>query len=167
MNMRIGSIFPVIILGLSLHAGLAQGTVPTFTRTSGEGSFTLTGRDPAQSGTTVIPTVLVPVTLSFEAKRTAGKPFVMGADTDVARVLLSPVFAGFAFASGTRTQYADALLRSTFPKAAGWHTLLGKPEVKPVTITVPVRDGYVLTSKSNGGSFAVVDIEFLQRELFK
>jgi chitinase len=167
LNMRIGSMFPVIVLGLSLHAGLAQGTVPTFTRTSGEGSFTLTGRDPAQGGTTMIPIVLVPITLSFEAKKTAGKPFTMDAGADVAHVLRSPVFAGFAFTSGGRTQYADALLRSTFPKAAGWHTLLGKPEVKPVTITVPVRDGYVLTSKSNGGSFAVVDIEFLQRELFK
>ena len=54
-----------------------------------------------------------------------------------------------------------------FPKAEGWHTLLGKPEVKPVKITVPAGYGYVLTSKKNGGSFAVVDVEFLQQELFK
>jgi chitinase len=59
------------------------------------------------------------------------------------------------------------MLRSTFPKADGWHTLLGKPEVKPLKITIPVGYGYILTSKSNGGLFAVVDIEFLQRELFK
>ena len=59
------------------------------------------------------------------------------------------------------------MLRTTFPKAEGWHTLLGKPEVKPVKITVPVGYGYVLTSKKTGGSFAVVDVEFLQRELFK
>ena len=59
------------------------------------------------------------------------------------------------------------MLRSTFPRADGWHTLLGKPEVKPVRITVPAEFGYVLTSKRDGGSFAVVDIEFLQRELFK
>ena len=165
--MRISSIFLVVFLCLSPHDGHAQGTVPTFTRTSGDGSFTLTGRDPAQGGTTIIPTVLVPVTLSFEAKKTAGKPFAMDANADVTRVLRSPVFSRFAFAPGSRTQYADAMLRSTFPKAAGWHTLLGKPEVKPVKITVPVADGYVLTSRKNGGTFAVVDVEFLQRELFK
>ena len=122
---------------------------------------------PAQGGTTTIPTVLVPITLSFEAKKTAGKPFVMDAAPDVPRVLRSPVFSKFAFPSGGTTQYADAMLRTTFPKADGWHTLLGKPEVKPVKITVPAGYGYILTSKKTGGSFAVVDIEFLQKELFK
>ncbi|MBV9501751.1 MAG: glycoside hydrolase, partial [Acidobacteriaceae bacterium] len=38
--------------------------------------------------------------------------------------------------------------------------------IKPVSIRVPVGYGYVLTSKA-GGSFAVVDLEFLQKELFK
>ena len=50
----------------------------------------------------------------------------------------SPVFSKFAFPSGGTTQYVDAMLRTTFPKAEGWHTLLGKPEVKPVRITVPL-----------------------------
>ncbi len=45
--------------------------------------------------------------------------------------------------------------------------MLAKPEVKPVTIGVPAGYGYVLTSKKSGRSFAVVDVEFLQRELFK
>ncbi len=59
------------------------------------------------------------------------------------------------------------MLRATFPKADGWHTLLGKPEVKPVKITIPVGYGYILTSKKTGASFAVVDVEYLQKELFK
>ena len=59
------------------------------------------------------------------------------------------------------------MLRTTFPKADGWHTLLGKPEVKPVKIAVPVGYGYILTSKKTGASFAVVDVEFLQKELFQ
>ena len=59
------------------------------------------------------------------------------------------------------------MLRSTFPKAERWHTLLGKPAVKPVTITVPLGYGYILRSKKSGASFSVVDVEFLQRELFK
>ena len=54
-----------------------------------------------------------------------------------------------------------------FPTAAGWHTLLGKPEVKPVKITVPAGYGYILTSKKTSASFAVVDVEYLQTELFK
>jgi chitinase len=150
-------------------AGLAraQGTVPTFRFTAGQGTYTLPGGDPARGGTTTIPTVLVPVTLAFEAKRAGGRPFLMDAAPDAQRVLRSPVFSKFGFPSGGATQYADALLRSTFPKAAGWHTLLGAPEIKPVRIMVPLGYGYVLTSKKTGRSFAVADIVFLQNELFK
>jgi chitinase len=165
--MRIKSICLLFLLELSLQLAHSQGTVPTFQHSVGQSSYTLAGRDPAKGGTTTIPTVLVPITLSFDAKKTAGKPFVMDAAADVSPVLHSPIFSKFAFASGNTTQYADAMLRSTFPKADGWHTLLGNPEVKPVKITIPVGYGYILTSKSNGGSFAVVDIEFLQQELFK
>ena len=60
------------------------------------------------------------------------------------------------------------MLRATFPKAKDWHTLLGKPEVKPVTVTIPAGYGYVLTSKKTRRRHAaVVDIEFLQKEVFK
>jgi chitinase len=165
--MRIKSICLLFLLVLPLHVAHAQGTVPTFQHAVGQGSYTLVGRDPARGGTTTIPIVLVPITLSFEAKKTAGKPFIMDAAPDVPRVLRSPVFSKFAFPSGGTTQYADAMLRTTFPKADGWHTLLGKPEVKAVQITVPVGYGYILTAKKTGGSFAVVDIEFLQKQLFK
>jgi chitinase len=165
--MRTKSICLLFLFELSLQPAHSQGTVPTFQHPAGQGSYTLAGRDPAKGGTTTIPTVLVPIALSFDAKKTAGKPFVMDAAADVSPVLRSPIFSRFAFASGNTTQYADAMLRSTFPKADGWHTLLGKPEIKLVKITVPVGYGYILTSKSNGSSFAVVDIEFLQRELFK
>jgi chitinase len=165
--MRIKSTCLLFLLGLSLQTAQAQGTMPTFVHSEDQGSYTLAGHDPVQGGTTTIPTTLVPITLSFDAKKTANKTLVMDAAADVPHVLHSPIFSKFAFKSGNRTQYADAMLRSTFPKATGWHTLLGKPEVKPIRISVPVGYGYILTSKSNGGSFAVVDIEFLQRELFK
>jgi chitinase len=165
--MRIKSICLLLLFELSLKPAHSQGTVPTFQHPVDQSSYTLAGHDPAKGGTTTIPTVIVPIALSFDAKRTAGKPFVMDAAADVSSVLHSPIFSKFVFAPGNTTQYADAMLRSTFPKANGWHTLLGKPEVKPVKITIPVGYGYILTSKSNGGSFAVVDIEFLQQELFK
>jgi chitinase len=165
--MRIKSICLLFLLELSLQLAHSQGTVPTFQHSVGQGSYTLAGRDSTKGGTTTIPTVLVPIALSFDAKKTAGKPFVMDAAADISPVLHSPIFSKFAFASGNTTQYADAMLRSTFPKADKWHTLLGKPEVKPVKITIPAGYGYILTSKSNRSSFAVVDIEFLQQELFK
>jgi chitinase len=160
-------ISPLVLLVLPLQLALAQGAVPTFQHAAGQSSYTFAGRDPGQGGTTTIPTVLVPIALSFDAKKKAGKPFLMDAAADVPGVLGSPVFSKFAFPNGGTTQYADAMLRTSFPQADGWHTLLGKPEVKPVKITVPLGYGYILTSKKTGGSFAVVDVEFLQKELFK
>ena len=162
--MRIQSVVALLCLPLLAQA---QGAVPTFQHAAGQGSYTLVGRDPSPGGATTIPTVLVPVALSFEARKIAGKPFVMDAAPDVASVLRSPLFSKFAFPSGGTTQYVDALLRTTFPKAEAWHTLLGKPAVKPVKIAIPAGYGYILTSKKTGASFAVADVEFVQRELFK
>jgi chitinase len=151
------------LLSLS-YAAAAQGTVPTFET---QNSYTLVGHDPAQGGTTTIPSILVPINLSFEATKTGGEPFVMETDADVRRLLNSPVFSRFQFPTGGYTQYADAMLRATFPKRSSWHTLLGKPETKPLSITIPVGFGYILHSQSAGKWLAVVDVEFLQRELFK
>ncbi len=167
MRIRFAILRIVVLLVLPLNVSRAQGTAPTFRRTAGSASYLLPGGDPVKGGATTIPTILVPIALSFEARRTSGKPFVMNAEPDVPGVLRSPVFANFAFPSGGATQYADAMLRATFPKADGWHTYLGKPEVKPVKIIVPAGFGYILTSKQSGGTLAVADIEFLQRELFK
>jgi chitinase len=165
--MRIASLTQLVLLALTLRCADAQGTVPTFQYAAGQGAYTILGSDPAGSASTTIPTVLVPLALSFDAKKIAGKPFVMDAAPDVPRVLASPVFSRFAFPSGGTTQYADAMLRTTFPNADAWHTLLGKPEVKALKIAVPVGYGYILTSKKTGAAFAVVDKEFLQKELFK
>ena len=158
------SLFITLVL---LHVAYAQGTVPTFQYSAGDAAYTLAGHDPAQESARHHPGGAGALTISFEARKVAGQRHVMDAAADVPRVLRSPVFSKFAFPSGGTTQYADAMLRTTFPKADGWHTLLGKPEVKPVKITVPVGYGYILTSKKTGGSFAVVDVEFLQKELFK
>ena len=165
--MRARFVASLFVLCLSVTAGHSQGTVPTFVHSVGGNSYTLLGQDPGKGGTATIPTVLVPVSLSFEAKKVAGKPFAMDAKPDVSSVLSSPIFSSFRSPQGGNTQYADAMLRATLPGAESWHTLLGKPEVKPVTITVPVGYGYVLTSQKSGRSFAVVDVEFLQKELFK
>jgi len=141
--------------------------VPTFTRTVGQSTYTLAGHNPADGGTTNIQTVLVPITLSFDASKPTGKPAIMDASPDVPSILRSPIFSKFRFSSENTTQYADAMLRATFPDSRDWHTLLEKPHVHPVKIAVPVGYGYILTSKKSGRSFAVVDLEFLQKELFK
>ena len=164
------SAYLLTLLAGSLRLPLAAqtpGTVPTFQYTVGTSTYTLAGSDPQTSHITKIPTVLVPITLSFEAKKIAGKPFTMDSTPDVHRLLQSPVFAKYAFPDGGDTQYADALLRTTFPNATDWHTLLDKPEVRPLKITVPLGFGYVLTSKKSGLSVAVVDVVFLQQQIFK
>ena len=165
--MRIKSFTALLLFVVPLPLAHAQGTVPTFKQTVGQETYTLAGRDPAQGGVTEIPTVLVPLALSFQSKKVEGKPFVMDAAQDVPGLLASPIFSRFDFPSGGKTQYADALLRTTFPNPDGWHTLLGNPEVKRVTITVPEGSGYILVSKKSGRSFAVADLEFVQKELFK
>ena len=167
MNAPIRSISLACVLIASVVSAYAQGAVPTFQHVVGERTYTLVGHDPGKVETTTIPTALVPITLTFEAKKAAGKPFIMDPTADVTRIRRSPIFTNFAFASGGTTQFPDAMLRSTFPNAAQWHTLLGKPDVIPVEIKIPVGYGYILTSKKTGRSFAIVDIEFLQKELFK
>ncbi|HEX2918469.1 MAG TPA: glycoside hydrolase, partial [Edaphobacter sp.] len=101
---------------VSFGYAAAQGTVPTFVDNSGGKQYTLMGADPAKGATTTIPTVLAPVTLSFESKKVAGKPYALNAGRDVPALLRSPIFAHFKFGPDN-TQYADAMLRSTFPNA--------------------------------------------------
>ncbi len=158
-----------IILGGLMAAGLVfgQGTVGTFAVTAGAGRFVVAGGAPEKGGTTTVGTVLAPVNLVFEHKGRGGRAFVMDAGQHVGAVLGSPVFEAFEFPSGGRTQYVDAMLRTTFGAEGDWHTLLGKPEVRPVTVRVPVGFGYVLTSKASGRSIAVADAEFVQRALFQ
>lgn len=163
LDIRIKTLCLLVLLCLSLRSSHAQGTVPTFNRVIGGNAYTLAGRDPALSGTTVIPTVLVPITLTLEAT----KPVRMDVIADVPRILKSPIFTRFAFAPGDKTQYADGLLRATFPSDTSGRTLLRKPEIKPITIAIPPGYGYILTSKKNGSSFAVVDIEFLEKQIFQ
>ena len=161
-----------IFVVFAVGAGYGQGTAPTFRYKAGQSELTLPGRDPAQGGTTVMPTVLVPVRLTFEGGQS------LDAASDVRQVLRSPVFAkaslgmdgipSAASAQSESTQYLDAMLRATVAGAgSNWHTLLGQPELRPVTVDVPVGYGYVLTSKSTKTRMAMVDVEYVQREVFK
>ena len=150
-------------------------TVPTFTgsfMTNGKQySYTIAGRKPESGGTTTIPTVVVPLSLSFDGSGGRnGHTVIANAEGTVREILHSPIFQPYAFATGN-TQYGDAVQRAQFYKAAaktGWHTLLGKPHVTPpVQIEIPVANGYVLHSKRTGKSLAVVDLDFVQKQLFQ
>ena len=163
LDIRIKIVCVLAFLCLSILPSHAQGTVPTFTRSIGGNTYTLAGRDPASSGTTTIPTVLVPITLTFEGPKTAQ----MNATADVPRILKSPIFTRFAFSPGNKTQYADGLLHATFPSDSVGHTDLGKPEIKPLTIAIPPGYGYILHSKKTGATFAVVDVLFLEKQIFQ
>jgi chitinase len=114
--------------------------------------------------------VLVPITLTIEAPMdAAGTKAVLDARPIAPQVTHSPIFAKYAFSSGT-TQYADAIMRADFYKEGGsgdWHTMLGQPKVVALKIDVPVGKGYVLTSKKAGRMLAMVDLRFMQEELFK
>lgn len=161
-TMRIQTACLAAALALCCCLAHARGTVPTFTRSIGENTYTFAGQDPAKSGNTVVPVLLVPIRLVF-----AGRTGVMDAIPDLPRILESPIFAKYRFAGSEATQYGDGLLRATFPSAAQGHTLLGAPETKAVTIEIPRGYGYLLHSKRSGRSFAVVDSEYMEKQLFR
>lgn len=148
--------------------------VPTFTRSftavGHEYQYTVAGKDPDYGGTTTISTVLVPVSLVFDAPAgNAGKKTEISAAPDAEKVIESPIFQQYDFATG-HTQSGDAIQRAQFYKEASandWHTLLGQPRVtSPVRIVVPPASGYVLTSKKSGNSLAIVDLDYVKKELF-
>ncbi len=165
--MRTASLLLFLIVALAGETGYGQGTAPAFRFKAGNSSVTLPGRDPFHGGTTVIPTVLVPVRLEFDAAADARKPEILDAASDVPQVLHSPVFSAVSFGAKETTQYADAMLRATAGAPAGWHTLLGQPEVRPITVRIPAGYGYALASKQTGTVLGMADAEYVQRAIFQ
>ncbi len=171
-----------VALGLSLLSACARRgpsgpaiSAPTFTSSftvDGKRSqYTVAGRSPDRGGTTTIATTLVPVSLTFDGSTDeSGKKLVLSSLPTVATVMQSPIFQPTAFANGA-AQYGDAVQRAEFSRDAtrkNWHTLLGQPRVAPaLEIEVPAADGYILSSKRTGRSLAVVDLDFIEKQLFK
>ena len=160
-------LFFMLAGGTGYGPAYGQGTAPTFKHKTRNGLVTLPGQDPAHSGTTTIPTVLVPVRLEFEAGRDAQNPLSLDAASDLPQILHSPVFSSLQFDAKENTQYADAMLRATVGAPYGWHTLLGQPEVRPITIRIPAGYGYVLTSRRTGTVLGMADVEFVQQAIFR
>jgi chitinase len=171
--MQRSSFGAVLLVSMALQATFAQQsvrTVPTFSRSftanGKQYSYTIAGRRPELGGTTTIPTVIVPLALSFE---TVPKAQAVLSRAKLTEVLDSPVFQKFPFSTGN-TQYGDAVQRAQFFRTAGkheWHTFLGQPAVADeMKITIPAANGYVLHSRRRGKSLAVVDLDFVQKQLF-
>jgi chitinase len=165
--MKIARFLLIAFFVLAIGVVYGQGTVPTFRYNTGAGLVTLPGRDSARGGTTVIPTVLVPVRLQFEARGAADKPLSLDAARNVPQILGSPVFSRASFGPEGTTQYVDAMLRASAKSPTGWHTLLGTPVVRPVTVEIPAGYGYVLTSKRNRTMLGMADAEYVQRAIFQ
>lgn len=156
--------FRLFLLPLALFPvswGWSQGSVPVFQRALGGNTYTMAGHDPAASGITTIPVVLVPVTLTF-----AGQSERLDATADLRPVLESPIFKPAELGGSQPMQYGDALLHATFPQDAAGHTVLATPEVKPLIIEIPAANGYLLHSRKEHNSIAVVDQEYLEKEIF-
>lgn len=129
----ISALLLAIPLAFTQNPPQTARTVPTFTESfmaNGKSyPYTIAGQQPDAGGTTTIPTVLVPLSLSFDASGGRnGHRVVMNAEDDVPAILHSPIFEVFPFATGN-TQYGDAVQRAQFFKAAKaeWHTLWGDP----------------------------------------
>lgn len=157
------SLIAIACLASTLHA---QAKVPVFGFNSGAMKYTLVGRAPDKGGTTKIPVVLVPITLSFH-EQGSGRALSFDATLDVPSVLHSPIVTSYRYPSGDKTQYADALLRASVPHASSWHTQLEPLQVSPITVVVPAGDGYTLYSRKSGRRVAVVDLQFLVSALFR
>ena len=169
MSKSLARILLSAVVGLLPIPLSAQGSLPSFTHTNGDASYTVLGNDPAKGGVANIPVTIVPVSLSFETS----KSVVLSSALDIAKIKRSPIFRRYKFEVGT-TQYADALLRTSFYQAAksastlaDWHTVLATPTVAPVLkIEIPAGYGYTLSDKRAARTMAVVDIEWLQKKIF-
>ncbi len=158
------------VLLIPFAAAQTPQTVPSFTGSfvadGKQYQYTIAGQKPEAGGTTTIPVVIVPLSLSFEA---GGRKIVMNPQPELPEILRSPIFEPYAFASG-KTQYTDAMERAQFGAVArsDWHTMLGPPRIAPpIAIDIPAANGYVLHSRRTTKSLGVVDLDFVQKQLFE
>ena len=111
--------------------------------------FQMVGTDPsAVARTTAVPTVLIPVDLTFNDVRHGASANLSGSSV-AQSVLSSPLFNSDTWpAGGDVTQYGDAIQRAEFAGVLGsssnYHVLLGQPSVTPTAhIDVPAGKGFV------------------------
>ena len=110
--------------------------------------YQMVGTDPSgPAATTVVPTVIIPIDLTFHDVRGDASSTLNG--SSIAGIAASsPLFNATTFAAtGDTTQYGDSIQRAEFAGVLGsprYHVLLGTPTVAPAAhIDVPASKGYV------------------------
>jgi chitinase len=138
--------------------------------------YTMMGQAPQTRATTVIPTSYVPISFVFdEFIDQNGNNITIDATAINNEILRSPEFLPSAFSTGN-TQFTDAVQRAEFfhiihkdgdnDADDSWHTLFGQPRIlTPVLVEVPVGSSEVFVLP-DGTFFALIDINFLNSQLF-
>ena len=140
--------------------------------------FNIVGTDPALgAATTSIPTVIVPIKLTFPNSR------VLDGTNQAASTENSPIFLTADYTTGGTdvgvTQYGDAIQRAEFWNLAGfsqagYHVLLGAPTMAPTVSIVVPASGCTISPQNpagscgntyNSGSIGVVNADFFDAQL--
>ena len=140
--------------------------------------FNIVGTDPALgAATTSIPTVIVPIKLTFPNSR------VLDGTNQAASTQNSPIFLTADYTTGGTdvgvTQYGDAIQRAEFWNLAGfsqagYHVLLGAPTMAPTVSIVVPASGCTISPQNpagscgntyNSGSIGVVNADFFDAQL--
>jgi hypothetical protein len=184
-----GTIYPVILKfnrglgpGPAQQASAAANLVPSVAANASGGlnfytanytsfgrsyPFNIVGTDPALgANTTIIPTVIVPIKLTF-----ASTGAVLDGTNQAASTQNSPLFLTADYTTGVTdvgvTQYGDAMQRAQFWNLpgfsqAGYHVLLGAPTIAPtVSINVSAANGTTF----GGGFLGAVRASFFDSQL--
>jgi hypothetical protein len=155
----------------AFEADLAAGRIETLPHWKGSFAisgqtygYTLLGGAPADGGTTVIPTVIVPIRLTVSDYSVDGKhPLVLDGTKAVASMLASPIFQASAWPAGN-LQFEDAMLRTEFPTASGgWRTQFSPSVAAPIDIVAPAGAVKVYKSKSGALLGVIVDDSIIDR----
>lgn len=144
---------------LARYSSLGAGKLPVY----------LVGANPLGGGTTIIPTVVIPLKVVFSTGE------VFDGSQVIDPLVNSPIFQKTSFQSGGTdlgvTQYGDAVMRAQFWNLPGfdrerYHVLLGMPVIAPtVTIPVDVSQGQGFVGPYGDEISGFVDINLLDSTL--
>ncbi|HZC07029.1 MAG TPA: hypothetical protein VE338_15445 [Ktedonobacterales bacterium] len=151
--------------------------------------YTMVGANPANGGTTTIPTEIIPFSFTFTVSADPAVHTLNGAD-NVAKTIASPVFqtsnvgaaadaagsasAPPAFAAGRTvnepsdtTQLGDAIYRAQWGKTgSSYHVLLGQPRVLPTqSFVVPQNLGVIVVGSRSHAHIGLLDYHWFSNRL--
>jgi chitinase len=132
----------IAVLAVAALSARSQ-TVPIFQYRAKGAVYSIIGRDPARGGTTGIPVIVVSIALRFASH--GGE--VLGATGSIPELLHSPVFAPFPFPGQETTQYADAMLRTSFQRPDDVQGIRGHVEAAALPLPTFSSNRRIRTAK--------------------